>query len=233
MTPCEFNLERLFAKLKFVGLNDLFDRKFIRKWVDTKFWHDYDAFLNHLMLNIIHGPDNINRFKKILESLDIFDSAFNLVCHIDEMHKLPTGGFVDQLIPKTLVPTTVKPTRLWITSQKEFSHFTYNIYQNIVDIPPSTSIFGEKTNEQRERNHAHLVYCYCALTLQIQDHLDGKITNTSNKFKMINQYFQNLLLVISRDEFEVARNGECITDNDRYEFSKYHLVNMIVTYFLE
>ena len=226
-------MKRLFAKLKFVELNDLYDRKFIRKWVDTKFWPDYDAFLNHLMLNVIHGPDNTNRLKTILESLEMFASAFDLVCHIDEKHELPTGGFVDQLIPETLVPTVVKPTSIWMTSQKEFSHLTFNIYQDTVDIPPNISIFGEKTKEQRERNHAHLVYCYSALTLQIQDHLDGKVPNSSDKFQLISGYLKNLLLVVSKDEFEVAGNGECITDTDRNEFCKYHLVNMVVTYFLE
>ena len=160
----------------------------------------------------------------------MFTSAFDLVCHIDEKHELPTGGFVDQLIPETLVPTVVKPTRTWITSQKEFSYFTFNIYQNLVGIPSNTSIFGERTNEQREHNHAHLVYCYAALTLQIQDRLDGIVANSSNKFQIISEYFKNLLMVISKDEFEVARNGECITDKDRNAFCKYHLVNMVVTF---
>ena len=221
----------MFAKLKFVELNDLYDRKFIRKWVDTKFWPDYDAFLNHFMFNVIYGTDNTNRLKTIVNSFEMFASAFDLVCHIDELHELPTGSLVDQLIPETLVPTVVKPARIWITTQKKFSFLTYNIYQNLVNIPPNTTIFGEKTNEQRERNHAHLVYCYSALTLQIQDHLDGKVPNSSNKFQLISEYLKNLLLVISKDEFEVARNGECITDKDRNEFCKYHLVNMIVTYF--
>ena len=228
------NHDRLFAKLKFVELHDLFDRNFIRKWIETKYWSDFDAFLTHLLVKMIGDPETLECLRNKLQTLDFFNSPFNLLCHMTSAHQhLPVDIFIDQLLQKTMVPTAVKPPNLYLKSQKGFDRFLNNLYLDIIFVDAKKPIFGEQSDEDRERNRAYLVYCYGALTLQIQDHFETESTNSQDKFQAIKKYLTNLLLMISKDDFEVAGNGECLTENDRIEFCKFHLLNLMIDFLLK
>ena len=80
-----------------------------------------------------------------------------------------------------MVPTVVKPLNLNLKTQKSFDRFLSNIYQDILCADATKPIFGEQTDEDRERNRAYLVYCYGALTLQIQDHFETESVNSQDK----------------------------------------------------
>ena len=211
-------------------MSDLFDRTFIQRWIGSKNWLKYDAFVTHLLVKVVSGPENFIHLKNIFEEIELFNSSFDLVSHMSASHtNLPIDMFIDQLYQKTCVPTVVKPPSLNLQNQKTYSHFVHNIYRDLSAADIKGPIFGEKTLEDRERNQAYLVYCYGALALQIQSHFESpQPMGSTNKFQVIGQYLTNLLLMISNDEFEVAGNGECLTESDRKEFCKFHLINMIV-----
>ena len=172
-----------------------------------------------------------------MEDLPLFYSAFELVSHIDLCHgHLPTDIFEDQLVQRSQVPTVVKSPKLSLQSRWGYQYLTYNIYQNISSVRTDISIFGEAEGDARVRNRAFLIYSYGALCSLIQDHYDSSssdLTGENVKLKACSQYLTYLLQMISGDAFEVAGNAECLTEDDRIEFSKYNMLKLLIDRILE
>ena len=217
---------------KFLSLKELYERKFIKKWVDTHHWINIEAFLDHFLINVIYGAGTTEKLRHIVNQLELFESPLDLVSHLDLDHKLPTDIFVDQLTQRSRVPTVVKPPKIFLQNRWGYSNFTYNIYQNLAPLDPDATIFDEKNNEDRIRNRACLLYSYGALYCIIQDHYDSKESsnhsNNDTKLKLCSRYLSHLLEMISKDSFEIAGNAEFLTERDRIEFSKFNLVKLLI-----
>ena len=222
---------------RFLSLNQLYERKFIKKWIETHHWVNIEAFLDHLLVNVIYGPGTFEKLRHIIDQLKLFQSPLDLVSHLDLEHHLPTDIFVDQLTQRSRVPTVVKSPTIFLQNRLGYSHFTYNIYQNLTSLDPDVRIFDEINDDDRIRNRACLLYSYGALCSIIQNHYDSKEcsnhTDNETKLKICSQYLTHLLEMISKDSFEIAGNAEFLTERDRIEFSKFNLVKLLIDRILE
>ena len=227
----------LKSSVQFMTLHELYERKFIKKWINNIHWENIECFLDHFLINVIYGVGTSHKLEKIVEELSLFNSAFELVSHMNLCHgHLPTDIFEDQLAQRSNVPTVVKSPKLSLENRWGYKYLTYNIYQNISCVGTDISIFGEPEGDGRVRNRAFLIYSYGALCSLIQDHYDSSssdLTGENLKLKACSQYLSYLLKMISGDTFEVAGNAECLTENDRIEFSKYNMLKLLIDRTLE
>ena len=184
------------------------------------------------MVKVLYGPQTETNLKHSVENLELFQSPVALITHMNAEHGfLPTNVFVDLLKQASNLPTVTKPTELWLKNQKEYNGFTSNLFQDISTIE-NGAIFGENNDETRARNHAFLIYVFGAISLQLDRHLTKDIefpeTLTARKFVALDEYLKNLILMVSKDEFEVCGNGECLTEDDRIALAKFHLINLLI-----
>ena len=189
------------------------------------------------MVKVIYGAQTETNLKYFVEKLELFESPIALVTHMNSEHGfLPIRVFVDQLKQTSNLPSVTKPTHLWLNNQREYHAFTFNLYKDISTIE-SVAIFGENDDETRTRNHAFLIYVFGAISLQ----LDHQITETTEypelitdrKLMALYEYLKNLNLMVSRDEFEVCGNGECLTEADRIALAKFHLIGLLIGQFIQ
>ena len=227
----------LKGSVKFLTLHELYQRKFIKKWIENKHWENIESFLDHFLINVLYGVGTTQKLKNILSELILFNSPFELISHINLNHDhLPTDIFEDQLAQRSQIPTVVKSPNINLKSRLGYRSLTYNIYRNISTVATWVSIFGETAGDSRIRNRAFLIYSYGALASLIQDHYDSSISNSTDENLKLNacrQYLSYLLTMISGDAFEVAGNAECLTEDDRIEFSKYNLLKLLIERIME
>ena len=184
------------------------------------------------MVEVMYGVDTTAKLIHLADELDLFGSPLALVSHIKSAHSfLPVEVFTDQLKSHSNIPMTVKPTPLWLENPKEYKLFTYNLYKDLIKMG-NESIFGEVDEEERIRNHAFLVYCFGAICLQLDNHMSNNYQyptlENGRKFKALEEYLTNFILMISKDEMEVCGNGESLTEVDRIEFAKYQLIRLLI-----
>ena len=185
------------------------------------------------MIKVVYGVHTNRKLTEMIDKLDLFETPFHLVSHIDGKHRfLPLQILEDQLKQLSNLSMAVKPPIKCLESYKEYKYFTYNLYK---DLTSKEDDFNEYADDETMRNHGFLIYCYGGISIQLDNHIKHDLlypdAAIDRKFKAVEEYLSNLLLMVSKDEFEVCGNGECLTEYDRIEFAKFQLIRLIIINF--
>ena len=216
----------ILGKLLFLSLDDIR----AAEQINSKFHFDFMKFKDHLN-EILKKKDILKSFESLLRSDIFFESALELVSHIDLKHShLPVEIFTDIISQNTSIPlVTISPRHYFKRGIAGVKNLLHNIYRDLTVFKPLNCAFTTDSKcDNLERNQTLLVYAYVTLALQLQDHNDKPQTKSNSKMQILHTYLDNFLYVLQQDFFEVALNNECLTESDRIAFGKIHVLKIIV-----